>query len=58
VDFLYSYSFPKRLNLRKLIEIGVISDVTNMPRGFGRLTTDQFKNIIKETGSDESFIVD
>lgn len=38
VDFLYAHSFPKRPNLKKLIELGVIPDIQDMPRGFRRIT--------------------
>ncbi|MEN6488822.1 MAG: PIN domain-containing protein [Smithella sp.] len=58
VNFLYAYSFPKRINLKKLIEIGIINDVKSAPRGFQKITTEQFSLIIKETDSDASIIVD
>jgi predicted nucleic acid-binding protein len=58
VNFLYTYSFPKRVNLKKLIEIGVIKDVESAPRGFQKITNQQFSLIIKETDSDASIIVD
>lgn len=58
VNFLYSYSFPKRINLKRLIELGVIQDTNSVPRGFEETSDDSFEKIIKETGSDESIIVD
>jgi predicted nucleic acid-binding protein len=58
VNFLYSYSFPKRINLKRLIELGVISDINSVPRGFEEMRDDSFKNIIKESESDETIIVD
>jgi len=58
VNFLYSYSFPKRINLKRLIELGVIRNVSSAPRGFEEISSDSFKMIIKETGSDETIIVD
>ena len=58
VNFLYVYSFPKRPNLQRLIEIGVIKSVNDAPRGFVRITNDQLRLIIKESESDESIIVD
>jgi predicted nucleic acid-binding protein len=58
VNFLYSYSFPKRLNLKRLIELGVIRHVLSVPRGFEEISDDSFDKIIKETGSDETIIVD
>jgi len=57
VSFLYSYSFPKRTNLKRLIELGVIQDVFSAPRGFEEISDDSFEKIIKETGSDETIIV-
>lgn len=58
VNFLYCYTFPKRLNLQKLIEMGVISGIESAPRGFQSITKQQFNDIIRETGTDESIIVD
>jgi hypothetical protein len=57
VNFLYAYSFPRRINMRRLIEIGVIRDVNSAPRGFELLSTDQFHTILKETETDESIVV-
>lgn len=58
VNFLYSYSFPKRINLKRLIELGIIQDINSVPRGFEEISDDSFEKIIKETSSDESIIVD
>jgi hypothetical protein len=57
VDFLYSYSFPKRINLKRLIELKVIRDINSVPRGFEEISDDSFERIIKETGSDETIVV-
>jgi predicted nucleic acid-binding protein len=57
VNFLYAYSFPKRPNLRRLIEIGVIDGVDSAPRGFEKISTKQFMKIMKESQSNESIIV-
>ncbi len=57
VNFLYTYSFPKRINLKRLIEIGVIPSVEDAPRGFTRITLTQLRNILKECKADESIIV-
>jgi predicted nucleic acid-binding protein len=57
INFLYVYSFPNRINLKRLIELGVIRDVENAPRGFQKITKEQFYNIVKDTKSDESFII-
>jgi len=58
VNLLYAYSFPKRINLAKLIELGIIPDVNNIPRGFGRLSTENLNLIIQYTQTDESIIGD
>ena len=58
VEFLYVYSFPKRINLQRLNELGVIPDITDMPRGFTRITKQNLKDILRECQSDESIVVD
>ncbi|HKP98154.1 MAG TPA: hypothetical protein VJ385_20660 [Fibrobacteria bacterium] len=58
VNFLYAYSFPKRLNLDRLIELQVIKDIGSAPRGFQKITTDQFNAIFKESKSDPSIVID
>ncbi|MHB8085742.1 MAG: PIN domain-containing protein [Dehalococcoidia bacterium] len=58
VNFLYVYSFPKRINLHKLIEIGVISGVNEAPRGFTPISVENFKDILRECHADESIAVD
>ncbi|MBN2546526.1 MAG: hypothetical protein JXB50_12065 [Spirochaetes bacterium] len=57
VNFLYNYSFPKRINLKRLIELNIIKDIKSVPRGFQKISFDDFKTIIKETKTDESIIV-
>ena len=57
VNFLYVYSFPKRINLKRLIEIGVVKDVSSAPRGFELISTDMFEKILKNTEIDESIVV-
>jgi hypothetical protein len=57
VNFLYAYSFPKRINLKRLIEIGVIQDVQSAPRGFELLSPKSFELILEETKTDERIIV-
>ena len=56
INLLYSYSLPRRPNLKRLIELGVIGGVDKMPRGFGKISWQQFELILKDTGSDESTI--
>jgi len=58
VNFLYSYSFPKRINLKRLIELRVIRDIESAPRGFEQISDESFHKILKECGSDESIVVD
>ena len=57
VNFLYIYSFPLRPNLKALIEMGVINDISSAPRGFKRISGDNFKSILRASESDESFII-
>ena len=58
VNFLYVYSFPHRINMKELIDLGVLYSVNDAPRGFRPINREQFEAILKETKSDESFIVD
>lgn len=58
VEFLYAYSLPKRPNLARLIELGVINDIHSAPRGFTPLTWEQLITILKDSNSDENIIVD
>lgn len=57
VNFLYVYSFPNRINMKKLIDLNVLQGVNDAPRGFKSITKEQFEIILKETRSDESFII-
>jgi hypothetical protein len=58
VNFLYVYSFPKRINLHKLIEIGVIPSVNDAPRGFTPISIKNLKDILRECQANESIVVD
>ncbi len=58
VNFLYIYSFPYRINMKKLIELHVLNDVSDAPRGFKPISRVQLELILRETKSDESFIID
>ncbi|MFA5881543.1 MAG: PIN domain-containing protein [Eubacteriales bacterium] len=58
VNFLYVHSLPKRLNMKRLIELGVIPDVNSAPRGFTKISKKNFQDIIREAEVDESIIVD
>ncbi len=56
--FLYIYSFPHRINMKELIDLQVLNGVNDAPRGFKKITKEQFNNILKATKSDESFIAE
>jgi hypothetical protein len=58
VNFLYAYSFPRRINMKRLIEIGVIASVHDAPRGFMQITVKNLRDIFQECQSDESIVVD
>lgn len=58
VSMLYTYSFPKRSNLKTLIDNNVISGLDDVPRGFKEISLQKFETILKLTETDESFIVD
>ena len=58
VDFLYAYSFPKKINLKTLMEMGIVRDIQSAPRGFTSISWDQLNQIIKTSKSHESIIVD
>ena len=58
VRFLYCYSFPHRINLQKLIEIGVIEDISSAPRGFQLISSKDFDNILRETQTNARIIID
>lgn len=58
VNFLYVYSLPKRINLKNLIDLGVISDVTCVPRGFELIDNVKFEKILKASKANENYFVD
>ncbi|MEJ6979442.1 PIN domain-containing protein [Pedobacter sp. P351] len=58
VSMLYTYSFPKRANLKTMIDSGVIASINDVPRGFKEITKNQFKTLLKITDTNENFIVD
>jgi predicted nucleic acid-binding protein len=57
VSFLYVYSFPRRINMARLIELRIFGGINDAPRGFKLITKKQFDLIIGETKSDNSFII-
>lgn len=58
LQFLYLYSFPHRVKMERLIELGILNGVDDAPRGFRPISKEQFNLILKETKSDESAAVD
>ena len=58
VNFLYTYSFPKKVIMQKLIEIGVIPSVKDAPRGFTLISIQNLRDTLRECQLDESIIVD
>ncbi len=58
VNFLYVYSLPKRINLHRLIELGIIKDIEDAPRGFKPVSLDHLKLILRECQVNEGIIVD
>jgi predicted nucleic acid-binding protein len=57
VNFLSVYSFPKRPNLAKLIELGVIADTHSVPQGFAKISKDDLERILTASMSDRKFLV-
>jgi hypothetical protein len=58
VNFLYVYSFPKRINMEQLINLKILNGINDAPRGFRKISKQQFELILQETESESSFIVD
>ena len=58
VGFLYSHSFPRRPNIKKLIENDVIRDAQSAPRGFEPITKDQFTTILRLANADSRTFID
>ena len=55
VDFLYICSFPRRLILKQLLDLGIIS---RAPRGFEPLTDDAFECLMENSDGNQYLIVD
>jgi len=58
VEFLYAYSFPRRPNMATLIKHGVIRDRGSAPRGFVRISNEQFERILDLSETDPRLVVD
>ncbi len=50
VNFLYTYSFKRRPNLKQLIELNVIPDISDMPRGFRQISWEVFTKLVRFSG--------
>ncbi|HDY87968.1 MAG TPA: hypothetical protein ENH82_07645 [bacterium] len=57
VNFLYVYTFPKRMNLKALIDAEVIQSTDTVPRGFEQISDDKFQLIMEGSNADQRFIV-
>ena len=55
VDFLYVYTFPKRMNLKALSEVGIL---TEAPRGFESLSDEQFRRLCEGSDANKRYIID
>ncbi len=58
VCFLYAYSFPRRPTLKELIEHDIIRDIESVPRGFEKITANQFATILSISKTDPRIVVD
>ena len=48
IKFLYAHSFPTpKPTLDSLNQLGVISDIKNMPRGFIEIDSEKFEKLVK-----------
>ena len=54
VNFLYTYSFPRRLNLEKLLELGIIKQA---PRGFEPLSDIGFQKLLENSDADQRLVI-
>jgi len=43
--------------MEKLIQMEIIKDSNSAPRGFYKISRDQFLNIVRETSSNENIII-
>lgn len=55
VNFLYLYSFPKRMNRKALVEAGIQGNMA--PRGFELLTDEQFEALLRGSKVDRDIVV-
>ena len=55
VNFLFTYSFPKRPNLKSLKENNIIQEA---PRGFDEISDEAFWRLIDISNANKSLIID
>ncbi|NTU81951.1 MAG: hypothetical protein HGA45_21660 [Chloroflexales bacterium] len=55
VNFAYVHSFPKRLNLKNLLDLSIIEKA---PRGFDRLTDEAFMRLLEHSQTDKRLLAD
>ncbi len=55
VNFLYICSLSRRLNMQKLLDLGIISQA---PRGFDLISDEAFKKLLENSNADQRLIVD
>ena len=55
VNFLYTYSFPRRPNMKTLVENGIIAEA---PRGFEPLSDEGFDKLLEVSNADRRIIID
>jgi len=59
VNFLYIDSFPKpKVNLERLIEMGIVKSIYDAPRGFVQIENTKFDEFLKVARANEYYIVD
>jgi predicted nucleic acid-binding protein len=57
VEFLYAYSLPRRPNLERLVDLGIIAGYDSVPRGFSKISLNQLHLLLKESNGNEGLIV-
>lgn len=57
VNFLYVHTFPRRMNLKELIDAGVIASTETAPRGFEQISNDQFNSILEGSNANQRLII-
>ena len=58
VSFLYVCPLPKRMNLKDLIDNGIIASIYDAPRGFTAIDDQKFNRILEGSNANRRYIVD